>query len=87
MQSAVMATTGKVLTWSVIHVAPPAFAQEIPFIVGILEMDDGTRMMAQLADIEPEDVKIDMPVRLEFRKVRQDGRTGIIAYAHKATPV
>lgn len=81
-----MADTGRVLTWSVIRVAPPAFTQEVPYVVAILEMDDATRMMAQMADVAPEEMAIDMRVRLEFRKVRQHGRTGIIAYAHKAVP-
>jgi hypothetical protein len=78
--------SGKVLTWSVIRVAPPAFAQEVPYAVAVIEMQDGTRLTCQLADVAPEDISAGMPVRLEFRKIRQYGRTGIIAYAHKAVP-
>lgn len=82
-----MAETGAVLTWSVIRVAPPAFAQEVPYVVAILEMDDSTRLMAQMADVTPDAMAVGMKIRLEFRKVRQHGRTGIIAYGHKAVPV
>ena len=81
-----MCETGQVLTWSVIRVAPPAFAQEVPYVVAVLEMDDGVRIMAQVADVATEEMKIGMRVRLEFRKIRQHGRTGVIAYAHKAVP-
>ena len=81
-----MSETGKVLTWSVIRVAPPAFAQEVPYVVAVLEMDDGTRIMAQVADVTADEVKTGMRVRLEFRRIRQHGRTGVIAYAHKAVP-
>ena len=76
--------TGKLLTWSVVRAGAPAFAQEVPYVVGIIEMDDGTRLMAQVADVEPARLAQGARVRLEFRKVRQHGRTGIIAYAHKA---
>lgn len=82
-----MVETGKLLTWTVIRVAPHAFSQEVPYIVAVAEMDDGTRLMTQVADAAPEEIKAGMPVRLEFRKVRQWGRTGIIAYAHKLVPL
>jgi hypothetical protein len=81
------AETGKVLTYSVIRAAPPAFAQEVPYVVAVLEMDDGTRLELQVADIAPAEMKIGMKVRLEFRKVRQQGASGVIAYAHKAVPL
>jgi uncharacterized OB-fold protein len=28
-----------------------------------------------------------MPVRLEFRRIQEDGEAGVIAYGHKAVPV
>jgi hypothetical protein len=86
-ETAKMAETGKVLTYSVIRVAPPAFAQEVPYIVAVLEMDDGTRLEAQVADIAPAEMKMGMKIRLEFRKISQQGASGIISYAHKAVPV
>ena len=81
-----MAQSGKVLTYSVIRVAPPAFAQEVPYVVAVIEMDDTTRLTAQVADVAPEEMKMGMKVRLEFRKIRSEGRTGVIVYAHKAVP-
>ncbi len=86
MDSGRMAESGKVLTWSVIRVAPPAFAQEVPYAVAVVEMDDGTRLTCQLADVDLDRIAAGMRIRLEFRKVRQYGRTGIIAYAYKAVP-
>lgn len=81
-----LAETGKVLSWTVIRSAPPAFAQDIPYTVAVLEMDDGARLMAQVADVSADEMRTGMPVRLEFRKIRQYGRAGIIAYGHKAVP-
>jgi uncharacterized OB-fold protein len=31
-------------------------------------------------------MKMGMKVRLEVRKIRSEGRTGVIVYAHKAVP-
>ena len=78
--------TGKVATFTVIRVAAANFVSQIPMIVGIVELDDGTRIMCQVVDVEVEDVDIGMPVRLEFRKIQQDGVSGVISYGHKAVP-
>lgn len=86
METGKLAEKGKVLTWSVIRVAPPAYTSEVPYAVAIVEMEDGVRLTCQLADVEFDKIAVDMPIRLEFRKIRQYGRTGIIAYAHKAVP-
>jgi len=55
--------------------------------VGIIEMDDGARLTAEIADVRFEEVKIGMPVQLEFRRNYSDGEAGIIHYGHKAVPV
>ena len=81
-----MCDTGVVLSYTVIHVAPPAFASDVPYVVAAIEMDDDTRLMVQVADVEPEHVSVGMKVRLEFRKIRQYGATGVICYGHKAVP-
>ena len=86
METGVMADTGKVLTFTVTRTAPAGFALDIPYVVAILEMDDGTRIMAQVADVRPDEVAIGMSVRLEFRRIQQCGKGGVIAYGHKAVP-
>ena len=86
MELTTMADVGKVVTYTIIRTPPPGFVNEVPYVVAILEMDDATRLMAQVVDIAPEEVKTNMRIRLEFRKIQQDGRSGIIAYGHKAVP-
>jgi len=87
MSPVAMAEEGRVLTYTVIRTAPPGFANEVPYAVAVIEMDDGTRLMAQVSDIAVGDLKTGLRVRLEFRKIRQDGRAGVICYGHKAVPV
>jgi uncharacterized OB-fold protein len=36
--------------------------------------------------VEPEELKIGMPVRIEFRKLAQQGESGIIYYGYKCVP-
>ena len=81
-----LATEGKVVTYTVVHVAPPQFRDVVPYGVAIVELTDGARITAMLADCEPGDIKIDMPVRIEFRKIFHEGEAGIICYGYKCVP-
>ncbi len=82
-----MKRTGKVVTHTVIRTPSDAFSGQAPFAVGIIEMDDGARLTAEIADVDLEEVRIGMPVRLEFRRHYSDGDAGIIHYGHKAVPL
>ena len=78
---------GKLLTHTVIRVGPSQFADQTPYAVGVAELDDGVRMTAMIADVDFDELKVGMPVKLEFRKVRDEGEAGIICYGYKFVPV
>ena len=78
--------TGKVVTYTVIHVAATAFKQDVPYVLAVLDLDDGARFTCQVADVDPKDLRVGMPVRLEFRRIQEAGEAGVIAYGHKAVP-
>jgi uncharacterized OB-fold protein len=77
---------GTVATFTVIHVATTAFRQETPYILAVIDLADGARCTCQLVDVDPAQVRIGMPVRLEFRRIQEAGEAGVIAYGHKAVP-
>jgi uncharacterized OB-fold protein len=74
---------GKVATYTVIHVAPEQFATQTPYIVAIVELDDGVKITSQIVDCAADEVKIGDKVKVVFRKVQQDGRAGILCYGYK----
>jgi uncharacterized OB-fold protein len=78
--------TGKVITSTVLSVAPDQWAMETPYAVAIVETPEGARLMAQLVDCEPADAKPGLAVALEFRLISQEGHGGILCYGHKAVP-
>ena len=82
-----MKRTGKLLTYTVIRTPSAEFSNEAPFALGIIEMDDGARLTTQIADIDFEELKVGMPVKLEFRRIFSEGNAGVIHYGHKAVPV
>ncbi len=78
---------GKVITTTVIRVPPDEFLMEAPYAMAIVETPEEARLMVQVVDCDPEDVRPGMEVTLEFRRVRREGHGGIICYGHKAVPV
>ncbi len=79
--------TGKLLTYTVIHVASSQFTDQVPYAMGVVELDDGVRLLAQIADCPLEDVKTGIPLRIEFRRITSEGAAGIINYGYKCVPV
>jgi len=78
-----LADSGKIITYTIIRVPPHQYVDQAPFAVGIAEQDDGTRLTAQIVDCNFEDLKIGMRVKIEFRKIYEEGEAGIIAYGYK----
>ena len=81
-----MQRTGKVVTHTIIRTPADEFSGEAPFALGIIQMDDGPRLTSQIVDVAFEEIKIGMPVKLEFRRISSEGESGIIHYGHKAVP-
>lgn len=56
---------GKVHSFSVVHRAPgPAFKQDVPYAVLLVELDEGPRMISSLVDAPVDSVSFDMRVQL-----------------------
>jgi len=85
-KTVVLPEDGKVVTHTVIRVAPDGYGDQAPYAMAVVEMTNGCRLMAQVVDCVPEEVTIDMPVRIEFRKVNQDGECGVLQYGYKCVP-
>lgn len=61
---------GTIFTYSVVHRAPvPAFQQDMPYVIVHVQMDDGVRMIADLVDVNPNEVAIGQRVIAGFDDV------------------
>jgi uncharacterized OB-fold protein len=87
MDAVPLSRHGRVVTCTTIHVAPTEFQMEAPYSVALVETPEGARLMVQVTDSDPDDVTPGMEVALEFRRIRREGRSGILCYGHKAVPV
>lgn len=56
-----------VYSYTVVHRAPAEFRDEVPYVVALVELDEGVRMMTRLVDCRPQDVSIGMALEVDFR--------------------
>lgn len=75
---------GKILTYTIIRVASDAFSKITPFAVAIIEVNNGARLMAQIADSPIDEVTIGKMVKIVFRKIQDEGKSGLHCYGYKA---
>ena len=61
-------------------------ADDDSYIVAVIEFEKGVRTTGQVIDCEPEDVRIGMKVTSAFRKIGEDGKSGVIYYGYKFKP-
>lgn len=61
---------GSLFSWAVVRRAlVKQFAGEVPYVTGLVALDEdpAVRVVTRLVDCAPEDLRIDMPVRVVFR--------------------
>ena len=77
---------GEVYSFTTVHEPPADFRDQAPYSIALIKLEDGPMLTAQLTDVEPEEVRIGMPVEMVTRKLTQDGDEGLIQYGYKFRP-
>src|SRR5437588_7844697 len=64
---------GRVYTFTVVHQNDlPPFNERVPYVVAIVELEEGVRMTSNIEGVAPEDVRCDMAVQGAFRGEQRD---------------
>lgn len=74
---------GEIVSFTVVHDTPPAFMRQRPYIMALVKLDEGPVLTAQVVDSDIEEIEIGKRVKSVFRKIREDGKSGIIQYGYK----
>lgn len=76
--------TGELENWIVIHRAmSPAFADEVPYVVGAVRLAEGARVFARIHGLEAPSIVAGMPLR--FAPLARDGRP-MLAFSAAVQP-
>jgi|SRR3989338_5508341 len=74
---------GQIYSYSTIHQAPAGMERQVPYAVAIINLDEGPKITAQIADAKLDKIQIGMKVESCVRKVYEDGKHGLIHYGVK----
>lgn len=57
---------GKLLSYTVIHIAPEQFQSITPYSVGIVELQNGLRLPGMIRGVDPKEVRVGMNLKIDF---------------------
>ena len=64
---------GKVFSFVTFHrVYHPAFEQEVPYVVALVELEEGPRLLTNIVGVTPDKVSCEMPVKVVFDDVAEN---------------
>lgn len=64
---------GKLYTFTVVeNNAPSAFQSDCPYVVAIVQLEEGVQMLTNIVDCNPYKLKFDMPVEVTFDQLNDE---------------
>ncbi|MFL6262922.1 MAG: Zn-ribbon domain-containing OB-fold protein [Thermoanaerobaculia bacterium] len=78
---------GNIFSYSEVAIAPQGFSG--PYLVALVDLEEGVRVTAQLTDVDLDEVEIGMPVEMVTRRLQERGPQGqgYLVYGYKFRPV
>jgi uncharacterized OB-fold protein len=70
-----LAGEGTIASFTVIRVAPRAWAADAPYAVAVVRLNEGVSLLGRIVDIPLEKLAVGLPVR--FRPLVRDDRTSV----------
>ncbi|WP_227937908.1 Zn-ribbon domain-containing OB-fold protein [Alkalihalobacillus deserti] len=59
---------GKIQSYTVVHKAPPEFRDEVPYVIGIIDLEEGVRMLSRIIG-DRDKISIEKPVSVVYKKI------------------
>ena len=73
---------GTIVTYTIISSAPAGFEEYSPYVVAIIKLEEGPTISTQIVN-SPEEIEVGKQVVSVFRKLNEDGSSGILYYGTK----
>jgi len=67
--------TGRLLTYTIIHVAPPQFQNMTPYAVGIVQLENGVKIPGMIKNVPLDKIRVGMSLKMEFEENQQTQQT------------
>jgi uncharacterized OB-fold protein len=77
---------GTVYSYTTLLEAPEGYEEQAPYIIALVQLDEGVIVTAQLTDVDGP-VTIGDHVEMVTRKLTTEGERGVIVYGYKFRPL
>ena len=64
--------TGTLYSFTETHVATAGFEDRTPYMIGLVELDEGVRIVANLINVGPDEVTVGMRLKLAWERISED---------------
>ncbi len=72
MEETLLSPTGEVRTFTIVRQQPPGSLIAPPYVIASIRLDDGVNVQTIMTGIDPEKVRIGMPVAITLKAVKED---------------
>ena len=77
---------GRIIAATQIHVAPTGFELQVPYVMAIIELEEGVCLTSQVVGINPEAITPGMRVKATFRRLGSGSANSVLKYGYKFVP-
>ena len=63
---------GQLYSYTVTYVPTAGFEDKVPYVIGLVELDEGVRIVANMVKVTPDDMQIGMRVKVAWEKLTDD---------------
>jgi uncharacterized OB-fold protein len=74
---------GRIVEWTRVHKAAPGFENQVPYVVALIQAEEGPVLTGQVVDTPDGMVRSGAWVQAVFRRLGSDGEDGVIYYGTK----
>lgn len=74
---------GEIVSYTQVHTPQEDFEEEVPYIIAIIKLEEGPKIIGQITETDPEDIEIGDEVKTTFRNIGEEGSQGMIHYGYK----
>ncbi len=65
-------TRGKLFSYTLVTFPPDSMAKYAPYIVAVAELEDGSKLLAQITGVSPQTLQIGLPVQVVPHQISED---------------
>jgi uncharacterized protein len=81
-----MPRNGTLVSYTMQKESLPGFEDQEPMMFGLVRLDNGVKIVAQLVDVSYESLERGTKLTAVFRRIRSNGESGQIFYGYKFAP-